>query len=233
MRVLIACEYSGRTREAFRALGHDSWSCDFLPSEDNSRFHLQQDVRSVLTLGWDAMIAHPDCTYLTNSAEWCYKDNPGKKMSPGVLFGAERRAAREEALQFVDLLLNAPIERIALENPVGAISTRIRQPDQFIQPYEYGEDASKRTALWLKNLPPPYVRRNMLNLVGSAAEFLCPMASASTGARTAAATTVRSLDGGIRLTVVRTSSARQRIVGRSVLGRIRGGRTQWQCSGAA
>lgn len=152
MRVLIACEYSGRVREAFRALGHNAWSCDFLPSEDNSRFHIQQDVRSILTDGWDLMIAHPDCTYLTNAAEWCYKDDPGKKMSPGILFGAERRKAREDALEFVNLLLNAPIPRIAIENPVGVISTRIRKPDQIIQPYEYGEDASKSTCLWLKNL---------------------------------------------------------------------------------
>ena len=152
MRVIVGCEYSGRIREAFRALGHDAWSCDFLPAEDNSRFHLQQDVRGVLGDGWDLGIFHPDCTYLTNSAEWCYKDNPGKKMRPGVLFGAERRQAREEAVEFAQLLLDAPIDRIALENPVGCLSTRIRTPDQIIQPYQYGEDASKSTCLWLKSL---------------------------------------------------------------------------------
>lgn len=153
MRVLVACEYSGRVRNAFRALGHDAWSCDFLPSEDNSPFHLQQDVRGLLHDGWDLMIAHPDCTYLTIAAEWCYKDNPGKKMSPGVLFGAARRGAREEALKFIQLLMDAPIERIAIENPVGVIGTRIRPADQTIQPHQFGDDASKATCLWLKNLP--------------------------------------------------------------------------------
>lgn len=152
MRVLVACEYSGRVREAFRALGHDAWSCDFLPAEDNSPFHLQQDVLTVLNDEWDLMIAHPDCTYLTSAAEWCYKDNPGKRMSPGVLFGADRRRAREEALEFVRKLMSAPIERIAIENPVGVIGTRIRKSDQIIQPYEFGDDASKATCLWLKNL---------------------------------------------------------------------------------
>lgn len=140
MRVLIACEYSGRTRDAFRALGHDAWSCDLLPAEDGSPFHYQCDVRKVLHLGWDLLIAHPECTYLCSSGmHWTTR-------------GYRDPMLTEQALEFVQLLLDAPIHRIAVENPVGIISRRIRKPDQIIQPYEYGDDASKRTCLWLKNL---------------------------------------------------------------------------------
>lgn len=155
MNVLIACECSGHTREAFRALGHNAWSCDLLLSEDNSQFHLQCDVRSILDGGWDLMIAHPDCTYLTNSAAWAFTDGPyHQKVKPGTLVGQARRDAREEALAFVQLLLGAPIPRIAVENQVGAISSRIRPADQYIHPWQFGHDASKKTGLWLKNLPP-------------------------------------------------------------------------------
>lgn len=155
MRVLIACEYSGNTRRAFEMFGHDAWSCDLLPAEDGSDKHIQGDVRGVLADGWDLMIAHPDCTYLTNSAEWAYGDGPyHQKVKPETLVGAARRAARERALAFVKILLDAPIPSIGLENPVGAISSRIRPADQYIQPYEFGHDASKKTGLWLKNLPP-------------------------------------------------------------------------------
>jgi hypothetical protein len=113
-------------------------------------------VRDLLHDGlWDLMIAHPDCTYLTNSAAWAYGDGPyHQNVKPGTLVGAARRAARVEALDFVRLLLDAPVPRIALENPVGAIGTAIRPATQYIQPYEYGDDASKITGLWLKNLPP-------------------------------------------------------------------------------
>lgn len=142
MKVLVACEYSGRVRDAFRALGHDAWSCDFLPSENNQQYHLQQDVRSVLNDDWDLMIAHPDCTYLCSSGLHWNKRVKG------------REELTEQALEFVHLLLDAPIHMIAVENPVGCISTRIRKPDQIIQPYQYGDDASKSTCLWLKNLPP-------------------------------------------------------------------------------
>ena len=137
-------------------------SCDLLPS-DRPGPHYQGDVRDILYLGWDLMIAHPDCTYLTNSAEWCYKDDPGKTMRPGVLFGSARRQAREEALAFVEELMDAPIDKIAIENPVGQIGTRIdartygfshQKASQYIQPHEYGHDASKKTGLWLKNLEP-------------------------------------------------------------------------------
>lgn len=104
---------------------------------------------------WDLMIAHPDCTYLTNSAAWAFKDGPyHMALKPGTLTGAARRKARAEAFEFFMALWNAPVPRIALENPVGAMSTLWRKPDQVIQPYQFGDDASKATCLWLKNLPP-------------------------------------------------------------------------------
>lgn len=148
MRVLVACEYSGVVRRAFNAIeGVTAYSCDFLPSEDgNTKNHYQCDVREILDNGWDLMIAHPECTYLCSSGlHWNTR---------GVLVeGRPRQELTEEALSFVKLLLGAPIPKIALENPVGCISTRIRPPDQYIQPYEFGHDASKKTGLWLKNLP--------------------------------------------------------------------------------
>jgi hypothetical protein len=153
MKVLIACEYSGIVRDAFSILGHDAWSCDLLPTEKPGQ-HYQGDVRDILSDGWDLMIAHPDCTYLTCSAEWAYKDAPyHQKLKPETLTGADRRAAREDALEFVRLLLRADIKRIAVENPKGAISRAIRKPDQYINPHEFGHDASKLTGLWLKGLP--------------------------------------------------------------------------------
>lgn len=152
MKVLVACEYSGRVRDAFRALGHEAMSCDFLPTDIEGP-HYQGDVFDIIGEGWDLMIAHPPCTYLTIAAEWAYKDEQKKKIKPGTLIGQARREAREEAIEFVMKLANCPIERIAIENPVGILSSRWREPDQFIQPYEYGEDASKKTCLWLKNLP--------------------------------------------------------------------------------
>lgn len=152
MRVLVACEYSGRVRDAFLSAGHDAMSCDLLPSDTPGPHH-QGDVLDILDAGRDLMIAHPPCTYLTIAAEWAYRDDQTKKIKPGTLIGAERREAREEAVQFVLALANAPIERIAIENPVGVLSTQWREPDQFIQPYEYGDSASKKTCLWLKNLP--------------------------------------------------------------------------------
>lgn len=154
-KVLIGCEHSGTVRRAFRARGHSAWSCDLLPASDWSRYHIQEDVLTVLDAGWDLAIFHPDCTYLTSSAEWAYGEPPfpGKTMRPGTLTGEARRAARREAVGFVKLLLAAPIARIALENPVGHLSLAIRKPDQIIQPYQFGDDASKRTCLWLKGLP--------------------------------------------------------------------------------
>jgi len=154
MRVLIACESSGVSREAWRALGHDAWSCDLLPADDGSSYHIQGDVTKHLADGWDLMIAHPSCTYLTNSAAWAYGDGPyHQKVKPETLVGADRRQARDDALDFVQMLMDAPIPKIAIENPVGAISTRLRPASQYINPHEYGEDASKKTGLWLIGLP--------------------------------------------------------------------------------
>lgn len=141
MKVLIACEYSGIVRDCFASLGHDAMSCDLLPTEKPGNHH-QGNVLDIISLGWDLMIAHPPCTYLSVSGmHWTTR-------------GLRDPQLTEDALDFVRQLLNAPIERIALENPVSIISTRIRQPDQIVQPYEYGHDASKKTCLWLKNLPP-------------------------------------------------------------------------------
>lgn len=175
MKVLVGCESSGRVRDALRAKGHEAYSCDLLPSPD-PRYHLQCDVLTVLDEGWDMAIFHPPCTYLTCSAEWAYKDpdydrypNVGyhQKLQPGTLFGVARRQARENALVFCETLFNAPIPRIALENPRGVLSTRFRKFTQIIQPYDFGDDASKATCLWLKNLPPlrptKYVEPRIVN----------------------------------------------------------------------
>jgi hypothetical protein len=140
MKVLVACECSGRVRDAFAARGHDAWSCDLEPSDTPGQ-HLQCDVLTVLEQGWDLMIAHPECKYVAVSGLHWNGRRPG------------RAAKTEQALDFVRTLLEADIERIALENPVSCISTRIRKPDQIIQPWWFGDDASKATCLWLKNLP--------------------------------------------------------------------------------
>jgi hypothetical protein len=149
VRVLIACEFSGVVRDAFRARGHDAWSCDLSPSTAEFQGpHLEGDVRWWLdgrnapAGGWDLMIAHPPCTYLCSSGLHWNKRRP------------ERAEQTEQALAFVRELLDAPIPMICVENPIGCISTRIRKPDQIIQPHEFGDDASKTTCLWLKNLPP-------------------------------------------------------------------------------
>lgn len=142
MKILVACEYSGRVREAFRKLGHDAWSCDLLPADDNSPYHIQGDVLAILNDGWDLMVAHPPCTYLASSGLHWNKRIPG------------REQLTLEALEFIQVLMDAPIEKIAIENPIGRISSAIRKPDQIIQPWQFGEDASKATCLWLKNLPP-------------------------------------------------------------------------------
>ena len=136
-RVLVACEYSGSVRDAFARRGWDAWSCDLLPSEKPGN-HRQCDVREILDEGWDIMVAHPPCTHLAVSgARW---------------FAAKQRE-QAEALDFVRLLLSAPIPRIALENPVSIISSKIRKPDQVIQPWQHGHGETKATCLWLKNLP--------------------------------------------------------------------------------
>lgn len=209
VRILIACEYSGIVRDAFRWLGHNAWSCDLLPTE-SAGLHYQGDVRYLLegwapvrfqadcdpegnnfcdfagcsssecpcfgpsqedeleymetehglfarpkdSPRWDLMVAHPPCTYLCSSGLHWNKRRLG------------RAEQTEEALRFVRLLLEAPIDRIALENPIGCISTRIRKPDQTIQPWQFGDDASKATCLWLKGLPP-LVPTNVLPLPAS------------------------------------------------------------------
>jgi site-specific DNA-cytosine methylase len=137
-RCLVACEYSGRVREAFRRHGWDAWSCDLLPAEGGSEFHVQGPVESLLGQGWDLMIAHPPCTHLAVSGARWFKD---------------KQREQAEALDFVRLLLDAPIGRIALENPVSIISSRIRKPNQVIQPWMFGHGETKATCLWLKNLP--------------------------------------------------------------------------------
>jgi hypothetical protein len=138
MRVLVACEYSGMVRDAFVRAGHYALSCDLLPSEQPGE-HYQGDIMDILDDEWDLMIAHPPCTHLAVSGARWFKD---------------KQVEQAEALDFVRLLLDAPIPKIALENPVSIISSRIRKPDQIIQPYEYGHEATKTTCLWLKNLPP-------------------------------------------------------------------------------
>ena len=141
MRVLVACEYSGRVRDAFIAAGHEAMSCDLLPT-DAPGPHYTGPVQDVLNDGWDLMVAHPPCTYLCSSGLHWNKRRP------------ERAQQTEDALVFVRDLMSAPIYHIAIENPIGCISTRIRPPEQTIQPYQFGHDASKATCLWLKNLPP-------------------------------------------------------------------------------
>lgn len=162
MRVLVGCERFGKVRDAFRARGHDAWSCDIAPDIAASSFHYHCDVLDALGRSWDLAIFHPDCTYLTCSAEWAYKDPdfdryPGvgyhQKLKPGTLFGEDRRKARAEAVQFVKILLAAPIARIAIENPRGHLTQHIGTANQTIQPHQFGDDASKATCLWLKNLP--------------------------------------------------------------------------------
>ena len=137
MRVLVACEFSGRVRDAFIARGHDAVSCDLLPSETPGP-HIQLDVLEVIHGDWDLMIAHPPCTHLAVSGARWFKD---------------KQAEQVDALAFVAALLCAPIPRIALENPISIISSRIRRPDQIIQPWQFGHGETKATCLWLKNLP--------------------------------------------------------------------------------
>lgn len=139
MRILVACEYSGTVRDAFAKLGHFTMSCDLLPT-DKPGNHYQGDVMDIIDHDWDLMIAHPPCTHLAVSGARHF----AAKQASGV---------QQEALDFVQKLLDAPIPRIALENPVSIISTRIRKPDQIIQPWQYGHGETKATCLWLKNLP--------------------------------------------------------------------------------
>lgn len=161
LRVLVACESSGTVRDAFNALGHVATSCDMMETETPGD-HYAGDVRDILGNGWDIIIAHPPCTYLTVAAAWSFSDPnfvkfPGvgyhQKVKLGTLVGEARRKAQAEALDFVRLFMDADCPLIAIENPVGAISSNIRKADQYIHPHQFGDDASKKTGLWLKGLP--------------------------------------------------------------------------------
>lgn len=147
MRVLIACEESQAITKEFRKLGHEAFSCDLLPcSGGHPEWHFQQDIFEVIDKGFDIMIAHPPCRYLAVSgARWMYNKDGSVNQ--------ERLKNQNEALSFVQKLMDAPIDKIAIENPISVISTKIRKPDQIVQPYMFGDKASKSTCLWLKNLP--------------------------------------------------------------------------------
>jgi hypothetical protein len=138
MRILVACEYSGRVRDAFRKRGHDAWSCDLLECEADPQWHHQGPVEELLHEGWDLMVAHPPCTHLA--------------VSGSRHFHRKQREQRD-ALNFVRLLMSAPIPRWCIENPVSVISSAIRPPDQIIQPWEHGHGETKATCFWLQNLP--------------------------------------------------------------------------------
>jgi hypothetical protein len=143
VRVLIGCEFSGAVREAFRKRGHDAWSCDLLPAEDGSPFHFQESVLPLLysrawDFGWEMLIAFPPCTHLCVSGARWFKSKPKQQA---------------DAVGFFMALANAPVRKIAIENPVGIMSTRFREPDQIIQPWQFGHGETKSTCLWLKGLP--------------------------------------------------------------------------------
>jgi hypothetical protein len=140
-RILIACEFSGIVREAFRANGIDAYSCDILESEILSPYHIKSDLRDLLhkDRDWEGIIAFPSCQRLCVS---------------GARWFSKFKTEQEDALQFVRFIMNFPCKKIALENPIGVISTRIRKPDQIIQPWQFGHGETKATCLWLKNLPP-------------------------------------------------------------------------------
>lgn len=138
MKVLIAREFSGVVREAFRAKGHDAWSCDLLPAEDSSSFHYQKNVEEIYYSQWDLMIAHPPCTHLAVSGARWFKD---------------KRKEQVEAIKFFMRLAYRPINKICIENPISIMSTQWRKPDQIIQPWQFGHGETKATCLWLRNLP--------------------------------------------------------------------------------
>lgn len=172
MKIILGCEESQAVTIAFREKGHEAYSCDLKPcSGGHPEWHIQDDILNVINGGcfplgndfkrdeviiykWDKGIFFPDCTYLTCSAEWAYKEPPyHQKVKPGTLVGEARKLARKRAIEFVKKLYNCGIQEIAIENPIGVLSTEWRKPNQIIHPYNFGEDASKSTCLWLKNLP--------------------------------------------------------------------------------
>lgn len=148
MKVLVACEFSGIVREAFRKKGHDAWSCDLLDAEDNSAYHIKGNVLDYLDEDWDLMIAHPPCTYLSNAGiRWFNEKKYGEQ-------ARQRAVLRLDAHDFVMKLYASKINKICIENPTGWLNSHWRKPDQIIQPYYFGDMESKRTCLWFKNLPP-------------------------------------------------------------------------------
>lgn len=150
LRVLVACEFSGTVRDAFAALGHDAWSCDVKPTAKAGK-HIWGDARKVLGEGWDLMVAHPPCTHLAVSGARWFNE---KRRQMRIGYEGPVMGLQEEALDFVRELLEAPIPRKAIENPVSVISSRIRPPDQIIQPWQFGDEYQKTTCLWLVGVPP-------------------------------------------------------------------------------
>lgn len=154
MRIIVGCECSGRVRAAFRKLGYDAWSCDILPAEDGSEYHIQGDLLEVLKDKWDMLIGHPPCTYLSLSgARWCKDHWVKNKKGDWWHDGTKNRENRDKAIEFFRKLWEADIPRICLENPMSVASTHVAPKSQTIQPYEYGHPEFKTTWLWLKNLP--------------------------------------------------------------------------------
>jgi len=146
LRVLVACEYSGRVRDAFAKLGHDATSCDLLPTESAGK-HYTGNVFDIINDGWDLMIAHPPCTYLSYAGiGWFNEEKYGEK-------ARERKVKRDEAMRFFEQLYAAPIKKICIENPVGWANSHFRKPDQIIQPFHFGDNFIKRTCLWTRGLP--------------------------------------------------------------------------------
>ena len=141
MRILVGCEFTQIVTQAFRDMGYEAYSCDVLPTEGNPDWHIKGNVLDILNENWDLAIFHPPCTYLAVSGNRWMKNNP------------EREVLREEAVEFFMTLANCGIPKIAIENPVGIMSTRWRKPDQYIQPWQFGHPETKKTGLWLKNLP--------------------------------------------------------------------------------
>lgn len=147
LKILVACEESQAVTKEFRKLGFEAYSCDLLPcSGGHPEWHYQQDVFEVIEYGWDLMIAHPPCTYLSVAGAWAMYNKDGS-------VNEVRKKNQEDALDFVRKLIEAPIDKIAIENPISVISSHIRKPDQIVHPYHFGDKASKSTCLWLKNLP--------------------------------------------------------------------------------
>ncbi len=164
MNVLIGYESSGVMRQAFRSLGANAWSCDLQPADDGSEFHYQCDIWEVAESDfWDFGIFHPTCTYLTNSAAWAFKNGPyHQKVKPETLVGEARRNARDEALQNIQRLMNSLYPHI-IENPRGYIGTMIKPATQIIQPYQFGDNASKATCLWLSDGLKPITHTQRFN----------------------------------------------------------------------